>query len=203
MIRKNWHWDIRIPYSKIEEILKREDDPRFPRIAGALLSRVENPKQVFELISPASFCRRWRAIEREIHSDEWTREKSAFWKTTYLRLSKELQEKGEKIRQPEVIEIDDFTREIIEKIRACRKKALMSQEELAHFMGCSQQFISGIEKGREKPSLEFLKKLSQVTRQPIELDIFPEENKTVQQNFLRAAEEEQAPYGSKKRKGRR
>ncbi|MBI4971330.1 MAG: helix-turn-helix transcriptional regulator [Candidatus Omnitrophica bacterium] len=200
MTRKNWHWDIRIPYSKIEQILKLENDPRFPRIAGALLSRVEDPKQVFQLISPASFCRRWRAIEREIQSDEWTREKASFWKATYLRLSKELQEKGEKIRQPEVIELDDFTREVIKKIRDCRKKALMSQGELAHFMGCSQQFISGLEKGREKVTLEFLKKLSQVTRQPIEFDILPEENKPVQQNFLRAAEEEQDSYGVKKKK---
>ncbi|MBI1884252.1 MAG: helix-turn-helix transcriptional regulator [Chlamydiae bacterium] len=43
----------------------------------------------------------------------------------------------------------------------------MTQKELATFMGCSQQYISGIEKGREKISIEFLKKLAQVSREEI------------------------------------
>lgn len=172
MTRKNWYWDLRIPYPKIREILKREDDPRFPWLAGTLLGRVQDPKQVFELITPAAFCRRYKAIENEIKSDEWTKEKAAFWKVTYLRLSKELQEKGEKIRKPEVIELDDFDRVLIEKVKQCRESALMSQAELARFMGYSQQYISGVEKGREKISLDLLKKLAQITHQPIEL-LFP------------------------------
>ncbi len=169
MTRKNWYWDINLPYKKIEQILAREDDPRFPRIAGALLSRVQDPKQVFELISKKAFCRRYRAIQKEITSDEWTKEKAAFWKASYLRLSKELRERGERIREPEKIELDDFDRALIEKVTQCRKAALMSQKELAEFMEYSQQYISGIEKGREKISIDFLKKLSQVTRQSFEM----------------------------------
>ena len=164
MTRKNWHWDIHLSETKIKEILVREDDPRFPRIAGALASRVEDPKEVFKLVTPRAFCRRWRAIEREIKSDEWARDKAAFWKATYLRLSKELKEKGEKIRQAELIQLDDFDRALVVQIRECRKKALMTQKELAGFMGCSQQFISNIEKGRERPSLDFLKKLARITQ---------------------------------------
>ena len=169
MKRKNWYWDLNMSYSKIKTILKREDDPRFPRLAGLLISRVRDPKQVFELIPPAGFCRHFRAIEREITSDEWTKEKAAFWKATYLRLSKDLREKGEKIRWPARIELDDFDRALIEKIKQCRKNALMSQGELAEFMDCSQQYISGIETGREGASLDFLKKLAGITRQRIEL----------------------------------
>ncbi len=172
MKRKNWFWDLNIPFKKIKQILAREDDPRFPRIAGALLSRVQDAKQVFGLISPAAFCRRYKAIENEIKSDEWTREKAAFWKTTYLRLSKQFKEKGEKIRKPERIKIDDFDRALIEQVKQNRKKAFMSQKELAGLMGYnSQQYISGIETGREKISMEFLKKLVQVTGQPIDLTI--------------------------------
>ena len=173
MTRKNWHWDINLPETKIKKILAREDDPRFPRIAGALLSRVEDPKEVFKLITPTGFCRRWRAIEREIKSDEWTKEKAAFWKTTYLRLSKELREKGEKIRQAEIIRLDDFDRDLVAKIRECRKKALMTQKELAVSMGVSQQFISNIEKGRERPNLDFLKKLAHATRGSLPLVFSP------------------------------
>ncbi len=46
----------------------------------------------------------------------------------------------------------------------------MTQKELAGFMGCNQQFISNIEKGREKPNLDFLKKLTLVTKEPFQLD---------------------------------
>lgn len=174
MTRQNWHWDINLSESKIKKILTREDDPRFPRIAGALLSRVEDPKAVFKLISPRAFCRRWRAIEHEIQSDEWTKEKAAFWKTTYLRLSRELRENGQKIRQTGPIRLDDFDKNLVAKIRECRKKAFMTQSELAGFMKCSQQFISNLEKGREKANLEFLKKLARTTRQSIELVFEPQ-----------------------------
>ena len=173
MRRQNWHWDINLSEAKIKEILTRENDPRFPRIAGALVSRVEHPKEVFKWVTPLAFCRRWRAIEREIKSDEWNREKAAFWKATYIRLSKELKDKGEKIRQTELIQLDDFDKELIAKIRECRKKALMTQEELAGFMECSQQFISNIEKGREKPNLDFLKKLARITQGSLQLVFSP------------------------------
>ena len=173
MTRRNWHWDINLPEAKLRRILAREDDPRFPRIAGALVSRIDDPKDVFSLITPLAFCRRWRAIEREITSNEWTREKAAFWRATYLRLSKELREKGEKIRQRETIPMDRFDRNLIAKIRACREQALMTQQELAGFMGCNQQFISNIEKGRQKPNLDFLKKLSRITKGSLQVIFNP------------------------------
>jgi len=171
MTRQNWYWDLNMPFKKIKQVLAREDDPRFPRLAGTLLARVQDPRQVFELITPTAFCRRYQAIENEIKSDEWTKERASFWKATYLRLSKELQEKGEKIRKPKVIELDAFDRALVEKVKQCRKTAAMSQKELAQFMGYSQQYISGIETGREKITMDFLKKLTQITGQRIDLVI--------------------------------
>ena len=163
MKRQNWYWDLNMPFEKIKQILAREDDPRFPRLAGTLLARIQDPRQVFALVTPAAFCRRYQAIENEIKSDEWAKEKAAFWKATYLRLLKELREKGEKIRKPEVIELDAFDRALVTKVKQCRKAAAMSQKELAQFMGYSQQFISGIETGREKITVDFLKKFERVT----------------------------------------
>ena len=173
MKRQNWYWDLNMPFKKIKQILTRENDPRFPRIAGTLLARVQDPKQVFELITPAAFCRRYHAIENEIKSDEWTREKTAFWKTTYLRLVKELKENGEKIRKPEIIELDAFDQALIDQVKQCREIAAMSQKELAEFMGYSQQFISGIETGREKITIDFLKRLAKITGQQIETRFMP------------------------------
>lgn len=178
MKRQNWYWDLNMPFPKIKRILAREDDIRFPRIAGTLLARVSDVKQVFALISPSAFCRRYRSIQREIKSDSWAIEKAAFWKATYLRLSKELKAKGERIRLPEVIRLDAFDRALIQKVRQSRKAAAMSQKELAQFMGCSQQFVSGIETGREKITVDFLKKLSGSTRQRIDLIIEASEGVT-------------------------
>ncbi len=169
MKRQNWYWDLNMPLKKIKQILSREDDPRFPRIAGTLLARVQDAKQVFELITPASFCRRYHAIENEIKLDEWMKERASFWKATYIRLSKDFREKGEKIRKPETIQLDDFDQALVEKVVRCRKASAMSQKELAQFMECSQQFISGVETGREKITIDFLKKLTQITGQQIEL----------------------------------
>lgn len=167
-MRQNWRWDINLPQAKITYILAHEEDPRFPRIAGALVSRVDDPKEVFHLMTPLAFCRRWRAIQREIESDAWTKEKAAFWKSTYMRLSRELRQKGEKVRKRETIPLDNFTRDLIATIRESRKNALFSQKELAELMGCSQQYISGVERGREKINLEFLKNFTSITNQPLE-----------------------------------
>ena len=171
MTQTNWHWDLNLSLKKIERILAREDDPRFPRLAATLLARVQDPQQVFALITPRAFCRRFRAIQHEIAADAWTRERAAFWKATYLRLSKELRDNGERLRQPARIVLDDVDRAVINQVKACRKHAVMSQQELAQFMGCSQQYISGIETGRERITLEFLKKLAALTSQRIEVVI--------------------------------
>ncbi len=149
----------------------REDDMRFPRVAGTLLARVQSPAQVFEWMSPGAFCRHYRAIQNEIVNDAWTKEKAAFWKATYLRLSQEMKEKGERIRRPSEIKLDNMDRTLIAKIKESRKAALLSQKELAEFMGCNQQYISGIETGREKVTIDFLKKLSEVTGQPLHIVI--------------------------------
>ncbi len=88
-------------------------------------------------LQPVAFCHRFHAIENEIKSDAWTKERAASWKAIYLRLSKELQEKGEKIRKPEVIEPDAFDCALVAKVIQRRKVAAMSKQELAEFMGCS------------------------------------------------------------------
>ena len=171
MKRRNWYWDLNIPYKKITQILSRGDDPRFARIAGILFSRVLDPKDAFELISPSDFCRHYKAIEREITSDEWTKKRAAFWKATYLRLTKELKAKGERLRQPAKPELDFFDRQLIETVKKCRRRMFMSQKELADLMDYSQKYISRIETGRENISQDFLKKLAKTTNQKIDFDV--------------------------------
>ena len=48
-----------------------------------------------------------------------------------------------------------------ERVRAVRQKFGLSQGQFAATLSCSASYISGIETGRHKPSLSFLKRVSQ------------------------------------------
>ena len=163
MKQTNWYWDLRIPLEVIQEILANDQDPRFASIAGRLLARSNDPQEVFSLISPKAFCRRFYAIQREIAKNEWTKEKATVWRPTYQRYLRQFRKEGVRIRERTPREIDAFSRRILEKVRTCRQRAHLSQRELAARMGYSQQFISGIESGREKITLDFLRKFSEAT----------------------------------------
>src|SRR3989338_7667268 len=108
MTLKNWHWDQRTPLVEIERILANDEDPRFISLAGLLLARSDDPKQVFGLISPVAFCRRYRAILNQINRDEWSKDKAALWATTYERLSKQLRQEGVRFRSKERRTDDPF-----------------------------------------------------------------------------------------------
>ena len=163
MKQTNWHWDIRIPPEAIREVLENDQNPQFVSIAARLLARTNDPQEVFSWISPKAFCHRFYAIQREISKDEWTKEKAAFWRATYQRYLRQFRKEGVRIRERAPREIDAFSRRILEKVRTCRQRAHLSQRELAARMGYSQQFISGVENGREKITIDFLRKFAEAT----------------------------------------
>lgn len=163
MKQTNWHWDLRIPPEAIREILANDQDPRFTSIAARLLARSSDPQEVFSLISPKAFCRRFYSIQREIAKDEWTREKAAFWRATYQRYLRQFRKEGVRIRERAPRDLDAFSQELLGKVRSCREQAHLSQRELAKRLRYSQQFISGIESGWEKITLDFLRKFAAAT----------------------------------------
>jgi transcriptional regulator with XRE-family HTH domain len=163
MTTTNWYWDLRIPFETIKEILADERNPRFAKVAGKLLARTNDPNEVFALITPLAFCRRFRAIQREISKDEWTKEKVAFWRATYERHLREFRKAGIRVRQNEPRNLDSFTVDLLTRLRSCREEARLSQAALASALGCSQQFVSGIESGREKPTMDYLRKFAKAT----------------------------------------
>lgn len=163
MKQTHWHWDLRISPEEIREILADEQGPRFASIAGRLLARSDDPQEVFSWISPMAFCRRFHAIQRQIVKDEWGREKAAFWQATYQRYLRQFRNEGIRVRERKSRELDESSRALLNKVRACRRQAHLSQRALAERMGCSQQFISGIEGGREKITLDFLRKFAETS----------------------------------------
>lgn len=169
MKRENWYWDLGMPFEKIREILADEQNPTFPRIAARLLARVDDPEQVFSLIKPLAFCRRFYAIQQKVNKDEWTKEKGAFWRATYERYSREFQRSGVRLRQRLAPERDPFIEELTGKVRECREALHLSQGEVAEMLGCSQQFVSGIEQGREKITIDYLRRFANKTGSDFDL----------------------------------
>lgn len=163
MKRENWYWDLGMSVEKIQSILADEQNPKFPRVAARLLARVDDPEQVFSLITPLAFCRRFYAIQQEVNKDEWTKEKGAFWRATYERYSREFQRSGVRLRQRQPRELDPFMDGLAGKLREYREALNFSQGQVAELLGCSQQFVSGIEQGREKITIEYLRRFANKT----------------------------------------
>jgi transcriptional regulator with XRE-family HTH domain len=52
-------------------------------------------------------------------------------------------------------------------IRTIRKTKLMNQEEFAESVGITQSYLSLIERGHKKPSLEVLQKMADIVNTPL------------------------------------
>lgn len=163
MKRENWYWDLGMPFEEIRGILADERHPKFPRIAAHLLARVDDPGQVFSLVTPLAFCRRFIAIQQEVNKDEWTKDKGAFWRATYERYVREFQRSGVRLRQRPPRERDPLIEELTGQLRQCREALHLSQGDVAEMLGCSQQFVSGIEQGREKITIDYLRRFANKT----------------------------------------
>ena len=183
----NWYWDLRIPFDTIKEILADERNPRFVRVAGKLLARTNDPNEVFSLMTPLAFCRRFRAIQREIGKDEWTKDKAAFWRATYERHVREFRKAGIRVRQEEPRDLDPFTGDLLARLRSCREEANLSQAALASALGCSQQFVSGIESGREKLTMDYLRKFAKATH--CEFDVILRSSRTARTENRKVTED--------------
>ena len=68
------------------------------------------------------------------------------------------------------------------RIRAARKKRKLTQEEVAEACGCSNNHISAVESGGNKPSLDLLIRLSIVLES--NLDDFLMDNPSVHPQYL-------------------
>jgi transcriptional regulator with XRE-family HTH domain len=78
------------------------------------------------------------------------------------------------------------------KIQMAREERNMSQEELAHAIGCSQSALSNYEKGKRHIYLEQLEKLSAALHKPLDYfvdNINGETQKAVKENDVPPANE--------------
>lgn len=162
MMAKAWQWDVRRSEEEIRKILKNPGHPGFLHYATLLLARNNVPKEVFgEYLSKKDFCVHWQNIKRRMRKDRWSQGRIQFWEEIYRHLKDDLKAKGVVLRRPSPLPVreDSLRVRIGKRIHEIRRSKKMTQDEVAHGAGLTQQFVSRIEQGRENVSLDTLERL--------------------------------------------
>lgn len=137
-----------------ESILKKPDHPKFAQRMYTILSRCDNPKEVFTVIDKKLFINVWPRIRQY-----WTRTSQysdfrAFWETVYEALLKKTKTVGIK-KGPIGIPVQEF-QSIGKLIKNSRINKNWTQSDFAHRTGIKQPDISAIEKGKKNITLSTL-----------------------------------------------
>ena len=152
-MKNNWLWDRKTTEAGAKKILTDPANKDFISMAGLLLARKNDPREVFkQYLDPRLFCERWPSIKRKMRQDKWTEPRIVFWQAIYENLAQKYRRQGVLFRK-EALARDPLCTEVGKKISDIRREQGLSQKEFAAKMGVSQQLISRIEKGRENISL--------------------------------------------------
>ncbi|OGX41443.1 MAG: hypothetical protein A3C53_00525 [Omnitrophica WOR_2 bacterium RIFCSPHIGHO2_02_FULL_68_15] len=163
MTPKNWHWDLNLSPDAINAILTNDQHPQFAYVAARLLSSTDDSKYVFSLMTPLVLYRNFPAIRRALQRDQWKQETLVLWEATYRRYAREFKEAGVRVRRKSVLAVDPLTAAVLEQMQAARARAGITQHELAKQLQCSQQLVSAIERGREKLTIDYLRRFAEAT----------------------------------------
>ncbi|MCK4851813.1 MAG: helix-turn-helix domain-containing protein [Candidatus Omnitrophica bacterium] len=156
-MKKDWLWDRKISLSGAKKILRDFQDKKFILLASLLLTRKNDPEEVFrEYIDPIMFCKSWPKIKKNMRKNKWSDKRIIFWQAVYEKLMEKYRGEGIRFREKKEIAIEEISRKTGDQIRRIRREQGLSQKELAKKMGVSQQQISRIEKGKENVSLTTL-----------------------------------------------
>lgn len=153
MIISKYFWDLNEKALKeTEKILKDPLHPKFPIQMVIFLSRCQQPKELFSLISRKEFIEiwpkirsHWIKIARESDFRDW-------WQTIYEQL---LERYEVKLKKPKGKSSALFLK-IGKIIREARIQKGLSQNELAFRVRMRQPDISKIEEGKKNITLETL-----------------------------------------------
>ena len=169
-MKDNWLWDRKIADSEAKKALKKPGTEPFFTIAALLLSRKNEPNEVFKhYIDPIIFCNNWAGIKRKMRQDKWGDPRIIFWQAIYEKLADRYRKEGMVFRQ-KLPAREPFCEAIGKKIAAIRREQGLSQKELAKKIGVSQQLISRIEKGGENISLSTLTTMARSLNKTVEIN---------------------------------
>lgn len=153
---KKYFWSLSdLALRETGKILKDPGHPDFPKKMVAILSRCDNPREVFSIIPKAKFIEVWPKIRRFWMRTNQSSEFRSWWETIYEGLSG--------IRKNKSPGKPSLFFSIIGKIiRNRRTEKGMSQSDLAKRTGIVQPDISSIEKGKKNITIETLLRLCKV-----------------------------------------
>lgn len=170
-MKRDWLWDRKVSLKDAKKILKNKNHKDFIFLASLLLSRKNEPKEVFkEYIEPIVFCKFWSKIKKNMRKDKWANQRIIFWQAIYEKLREKYKEQGIKIKEKSKIVSSELCLRVGEQIKNIRKDQSLSQKALAKKLGVSQQLVSRIEKGRENVSLNVLNDIIRVLKKKINID---------------------------------
>jgi DNA-binding XRE family transcriptional regulator len=153
-----YFWDLnRQAFLETEKILRNPGHPKFVKRLIALLSRCQQPQDLFSFISKDDFVASWPRVRSywvKIAADSDFRD---WWQSIYEQIVPEYHDvkKIPKGRPPALF------LEIGRTIRDARVRMGLNQTDLALKVGMKQPDISMIEEGKKNMTLETLSNLCQ------------------------------------------
>jgi DNA-binding Xre family transcriptional regulator len=150
-----YFWDLNeTALKETASILNDPGDSKFQSRAIRILSRCQDPKELFSIISKKNFIKawpklrkRWAKIDKESDFRDW-------WQTIYEEVLGRQSKRKKIIGTPALL-----FKDIGLKIKEARIAKDMSQEDLALTVGMKQPDISKIEEGKKNITLETLARI--------------------------------------------
>lgn len=155
---KKYFWDLK-PEALDEtmEIIKNPWHPKFPERMIRLLSRCDEPKEIFSIIDKEEFIQFWPRIRQKWGRTNQSADFRAWWETMYENLLRDrVVKKAPKGKRLEEI------RRIGRIIKEAREAKGWSQRELGQWVHMRQPDISAIEGGKQNLTIETLIRIGRV-----------------------------------------
>lgn len=158
-IYAKYFWDLNEKaLRETGQIFKKPNHPKFASRVVTFLSRCQEPKELFSLISKESFVKVWPKVRLYWRKISPASDFRDWWQTIYEGL---LEEQRFKYRKPKGKPSSLFLK-VGKIVKEARIKKGLSQKELALTAEMSQPDISMIEEGRKNITLQTLFRLCKI-----------------------------------------
>jgi len=155
---KKYFWSLNPKALKEAELILRDSKhPKFIERAFTLLSRCDNPKEVFSIINKEQFIEAWPCLHRYWIKTKQAADFRAWWETVYDQLLE-----GRKIIKAPKGKPSEIFFKVGAIIRKERLKKGISQLDFARQARMKQPDISAIESGKKNITLETMVRLCKI-----------------------------------------
>lgn len=155
---KKYFWDMKPEaIDETMEIIENPWHPKFPERMVRLLSRCDEPKEIFSIIDKKDFIDFWPRIRQKWARTNQSPDFRAWWETVYEGLIK----KQVVQKTPKGARLEEI-RKIGKIIKEAREAKGWSQKELGQRLHMRQPDISAIETGKQNLTIETLIRIGRV-----------------------------------------